>query len=69
MNDEPLKARDAGCDIGAELSAMVPDLTAGSMASNTAASQRLGVAKGAFQMPDSIDSYNEEVHRLFPGQT
>ena len=34
----------------------------------TAASQRLGIAKGAFQMPDSIDDHNNEVARLFLGQ-
>ncbi len=33
-----------------------------------AASQRLGVAKGAFQMPDSIDDHNDEVASLFLGQ-
>ncbi len=33
-----------------------------------AASQRLGVAKGAFEMPDSIDDHNDEVARLFLGQ-
>jgi len=32
------------------------------------AAQRLGVAKGAFQMPDSIDTHNPEVARLFLGQ-
>lgn len=30
--------------------------------------QRLGVAKGAFQVPDSIDTHNPEVARLFLGQ-
>ena len=34
----------------------------------TAASQRLGVAKGVFEMPDSIDDHNDEVTRLFLGQ-
>ncbi len=29
--------------------------------------QRLGVAKGAFQVPDSIDTHNPEVARLFVG--
>ena len=33
-----------------------------------AASQRLGVPKGAFEMPDSIDDHNDEVARLFLGQ-
>ncbi len=33
-----------------------------------ATSQRLGIAKGAFQMPDSIDRHNDEVARLFLGQ-
>lgn len=32
------------------------------------APRRLGVAKGAFQMPDSIDAHNPEVARLFLGQ-
>lgn len=27
--------------------------------------RRIGVAKGQFQVPDSIDRYNEEVARLF----
>ncbi len=29
--------------------------------------QRIGVAKGAFIVPDSIDTYNDEVARLFFG--
>ena len=29
--------------------------------------QRIGVAKGAFQVPDSIDADSEEVARLFLG--
>jgi antitoxin (DNA-binding transcriptional repressor) of toxin-antitoxin stability system len=33
-----------------------------------AVAQRLGVAKGAFQVPDSIDTHNPEVARLFLGQ-
>lgn len=31
------------------------------------AGQRLGVAKGRFEVPDSIDDHNEEVARLFAG--
>ena len=29
--------------------------------------QRIGVAKGAFAVPDDIDSHNDEVARLFLG--
>lgn len=29
--------------------------------------QRLGVAKGKFEVPESIDAHNEEVARLFMG--
>jgi antitoxin (DNA-binding transcriptional repressor) of toxin-antitoxin stability system len=29
--------------------------------------QRIGIAKGRFTLPDSIDSHNEEVARLFAG--
>ncbi|MBS0353376.1 MAG: type II toxin-antitoxin system Phd/YefM family antitoxin [Proteobacteria bacterium] len=29
--------------------------------------QRIGVAKGKFEVPDSIDAHNEEVARLFMG--
>ena len=29
--------------------------------------QRIGVAKGVFVVPDSIDTHNEEVARLFLG--
>ncbi|VAY88605.1 Antitoxin [mine drainage metagenome] len=29
--------------------------------------QRLGVAKGLFEVPDSIDAHNDEVARLFTG--
>lgn len=32
------------------------------------APRRLGVAKGQFDMPDSIDTHNPEVARLFLGQ-
>jgi antitoxin (DNA-binding transcriptional repressor) of toxin-antitoxin stability system len=31
------------------------------------AGQRIGVAKGEFQVPDTIDAHNEEVARLFMG--
>lgn len=68
ISDEQLKARDAKRDIGTELLAAVRELTTDRVASNTEAIQRLGIAKGAFQMPDSIDSHNEEVARLFLGQ-
>lgn len=33
-----------------------------------AADKRLGVAKGLFQVPDSIDAHNDDVARLFLGQ-
>jgi len=29
--------------------------------------QRIGAAKGKFEVPDSIDAHNEEVARLFMG--
>lgn len=29
--------------------------------------QRIGVAKGLFEMPDSIDAHNDELTRLFLG--
>ena len=29
--------------------------------------QRIGVAKGHFEVPDTIDAHNEEVARLFMG--
>ncbi|MBS0461912.1 MAG: type II toxin-antitoxin system Phd/YefM family antitoxin [Proteobacteria bacterium] len=32
-----------------------------------AAGQRIGVAKGKFKIPDSIDAHNEDVARLFLG--
>jgi antitoxin (DNA-binding transcriptional repressor) of toxin-antitoxin stability system len=32
------------------------------------AGQRIGVAKGAFDVPDDIDAHNEEVARLFLGE-
>ncbi|MCL2636119.1 MAG: type II toxin-antitoxin system prevent-host-death family antitoxin [Betaproteobacteria bacterium] len=31
------------------------------------AGQRIGVAKGIFEVPDTIDAHNEEVARLFMG--
>lgn len=31
------------------------------------AGKRIGVAKGAFEVPDSIDAHNDEVPRLFLG--
>ncbi|NMF96143.1 type II toxin-antitoxin system prevent-host-death family antitoxin [Aromatoleum toluolicum] len=31
------------------------------------AGQRIGVAKGKFEVPDTIDAHNEEVARLFLG--
>jgi antitoxin (DNA-binding transcriptional repressor) of toxin-antitoxin stability system len=31
--------------------------------------QRLGVAKGKFQMPDNFDAQNDEVARLFLGSS
>lgn len=31
----------------------------------TAPSQRIGVAKGLFEVPDDIDAHNDEVARLF----
>lgn len=31
------------------------------------AGKRIGVAKGMFEVPDSIDAHNEEVARLFMG--
>ena len=33
----------------------------------TPAGKRIGVAKGVFVVPDSIDEHNEEVARLFRG--
>ncbi|MBK9493001.1 MAG: type II toxin-antitoxin system Phd/YefM family antitoxin [Aquimonas sp.] len=33
------------------------------------AGQRIGVAKGRFEVPDTIDAHNEEVARLFMGGT
>jgi len=31
------------------------------------AGKRIGVAKGLFEVPDSIDAHNDEVARLFLG--
>ncbi|MBL8398927.1 MAG: type II toxin-antitoxin system prevent-host-death family antitoxin [Candidatus Accumulibacter sp.] len=31
------------------------------------AGQRIGIAQGLFDVPDSIDAHNEEVARLFAG--
>jgi hypothetical protein len=30
--------------------------------------QRIGTAKGLFEVPDNIDAHNDEVARLFMGQ-
>lgn len=30
--------------------------------------QRIGVAKGKFEVPDTIDAHNEEIARLFMGR-
>ncbi|MCO5119734.1 MAG: type II toxin-antitoxin system prevent-host-death family antitoxin [Burkholderiaceae bacterium] len=30
--------------------------------------QRIGVAKGMFEVPDTIDAHNDEVARLFTGR-
>lgn len=32
------------------------------------AGQRIGVAKGVFEVPDDIDAHNEEVAQLFSGE-
>ena len=45
---------------GRPVAKLVP-LDAGSPA------QRIGIAKGRFTLPDSIDAHNEEVARLFAG--
>jgi antitoxin (DNA-binding transcriptional repressor) of toxin-antitoxin stability system len=34
----------------------------------TPTGQRIGVARGKFELPDSIDTHNEEVARLFLDQ-
>ncbi|WP_299022949.1 MULTISPECIES: type II toxin-antitoxin system Phd/YefM family antitoxin [unclassified Tepidimonas] len=33
----------------------------------TSPSRRIGVAKGCFQVPDSIDTHNDEISRLMTG--
>lgn len=37
------------------------------LASEAPIERRIGVAKGAFEVPDDIDVHNEEVARLFNG--
>lgn len=34
---------------------------------SVSAGKRIGIAKGKFEVPDSIDTHNEEVARLFSG--
>jgi antitoxin (DNA-binding transcriptional repressor) of toxin-antitoxin stability system len=34
---------------------------------SASAGKRIGIAKGKFKVPDSIDAHNEEVARLFLG--
>lgn len=34
---------------------------------SVSAGKRIGIAKGKFKVPDSIDAHNEEVARLFLG--
>lgn len=34
---------------------------------NVSAGKRIGIAKGKFKVPDSIDAHNEEVARMFAG--
>lgn len=34
---------------------------------SVAPGQRLGIAKGKFEVPDTIDAHNDEVARLFMG--
>lgn len=36
--------------------------------SSTPADQRIGVARGLFEVPEDIDAHNAEVARLFLGQ-
>lgn len=31
--------------------------------------QRIGVAKGAFEVPDDIDKHNDEIAHIFSGET
>lgn len=35
---------------------------------NVQHSQRIGVAQGKFEVPDSIDTHNDEIARLFMGR-
>lgn len=35
--------------------------------SNTPSENRIGIAKGLFEIPDDIDAHNDEVARLFLG--
>jgi len=35
---------------------------------NPPAGMRIGVAKGAFEVPDSIDTHNKEIAKLFVGE-
>jgi len=35
---------------------------------SSSVSQRIGVAKGLFEVPDNIDAHNDEVMKLFSGQ-
>ena len=37
------------------------------LSSPTPAVNRLGIAKGKFEVPESIDAHNEEVAKLFSG--
>lgn len=46
---------------GKPVARMVPISSSGDV------SKRVGVAKGEFVLPDSIDQHNEEVARLFAG--
>jgi antitoxin (DNA-binding transcriptional repressor) of toxin-antitoxin stability system len=36
---------------------------------NPSAGQRIGIAKGKFDVPESIDTHNDEVARLFSGKS
>jgi antitoxin (DNA-binding transcriptional repressor) of toxin-antitoxin stability system len=36
---------------------------------NPSAGKRIGIAKGKFDVPESIDTHNDEVARLFSGKT
>ena len=37
--------------------------------SHSRAGQRIGVARGAFVVPDTVDAANDEIHRLFHGSS